>query len=143
MRMQHLKPPHLYGSAVNFLIYSVLAIVKYTAQLFEVFLTHTSVQIHEFISFFPPGCRKSHHMTSSVWCRKDSLYIHIPSLSLQSSSQLYLSCYLGQVSQPISHSQTKTIPRYLVLLQNCTLVVQKAGLPHICGIQGENTNAVN
>ena len=38
MRMQHLKPPHLYGSTVYFLVYSVLVIVRYNTQLFEVFL---------------------------------------------------------------------------------------------------------
>lgn len=38
MRMQHLKPPLLYGSTVYFLVYSVLVIVRYNTQLFEVFL---------------------------------------------------------------------------------------------------------
>lgn len=77
MRMQHLKPPHLYGSAVNFLIYSVLAIVKYNAQLFEVFLNYISVQImSSFLSFHQAVGRVI--MTSSVWCRKDSSHIHIP-----------------------------------------------------------------
>lgn len=65
MRMQHLKPPHLYGSAVYFLIYSVLAIAKYNTQLFEVFLHYDSVQIMSlFLPFHLAGGRVI--MTSSV-----------------------------------------------------------------------------
>lgn len=77
MRMQHVKPLHFYGSAVYFVIYSVLAIVKQNTQLFEVFLHYISVQImSSFLPFHLAGGRVI--VTSSVWCRKDSSRIPIP-----------------------------------------------------------------